>query len=1205
MSYSSRDAFKGLMERYAQRDSQKRSDITSIPSSASASDTSISFRNASGNSGEFRQPSAFYKQRCDSTDSIRTQSERFDKTELMSIPDESTHTYSCNPESSVSLYVRLNIMRRAIQIMLNDPAMLEENKAEGPLKRIKGSLTSDALHISHLKHNVSKSINKSNEIYNSNDEDPDKGSNRNNDDDDDVNNNKTGNNTNHNDENAITIPKRRSITKRNSPAAALEAFVVNSRDEAPLRPVALERAASIAAIPYKSTTMASQPKFSPFKDDFSFNKEKKEEKSKHNKEVLQGLLNVLDDTLEEKSMSNASKLYKMSLLNIDKLDIIPEANSNDGNLTDNEKNILLKKTLLDSLAEPFVEFHRENAMNPKHDMYQKMNEQELNINMSEVVTQYRYNRVLHPFTSGKNSAPQAIFTCSDQHPWGFKAANDLACLTFGINKNVLRALTLLDLIHSDCRNFVLNKLMSVEEDQGIVFAGELIAIVQPNSDIKDGLIWATIWARKIKGSLVCVFEKVPCDYVDVMLNLDDFSVESINDTTGLLSNLDPHDDSDISGEDITKKTVKFASEVHDVKRISKSLSKLIIDIHNESNNGSVPLSIRVSEEINKRRYFTLNHSNFNIPCAVSSSVLENELKLKIHSAPYQVGLFIVERENLGLISCNKSISKNMFGYHSSEIYGKSIEILIPNIKKILDYIHHNYPVLDFKASANRGLVLTEHFFRKVIAEMEGDPGSFYNSVGLDACHNDGSIIKVDLQLRVLDENVFLLWISQTRDLLFENYETNPSQLSMLKESEVSVVSSRSSSTSSKKPSYLSDETFKKLDELAIEDDSAIDPKCGDVEDIQRISDEQIAKKVIGGAVDMISRNNSEVDQALITDPIVRENIELAKMYTKNKSEFVKEGNFKLDEEMIIKIVNTELPELSTEAGNNAPEKILEALNIKEPIVIGAEKRKKKYSDFVVLQKMGEGAYGKVNLCIHKEKKYIVVIKMIFKERILVDTWVRDRKLGTIPSEIQILATINKKPHENILGLLDFFEDEEYYYLETPPHGEAGSVDLFDIIEFKTNMTEFEAKLIFKQIVSGIKHLHDQGIVHRDIKDENVIVDSKGFIKLIDFGSAAYVKSGPFDVFVGTIDYAAPEVLGGNPYAGKPQDIWAIGILLYTIIFKENPFYNIDEILEGELRFAEEHKVSQSCTELISMILNRDLSKRPTIDDICEHAWLQI
>lgn len=89
--------------------------------------------------------------------------------------------------------------------------------------------------------------------------------------------------------------------------------------------------------------------------------------------------------------------------------------------------------------------------------------------------------------------------------------------------------------------------------------------------------------------------------------------------------------------------------------------------------------------------------------------------------------------------------------------------------------------------------------------------------------------------------------------------------------------------------------------------------------------------------------------------------------------------------------------------------------------IGSQKRIKKFSDFTILQVMGEGAYGKVNLCIHNKEHYIVVIKMIFKERILVDTWVRDRKLGTIPSEIQIMATLNKNSQENILKLLDFLK----------------------------------------------------------------------------------------------------------------------------------------------------------------------------------------
>lgn len=98
----------------------------------------------------------------------------------------------------------------------------------------------------------------------------------------------------------------------------------------------------------------------------------------------------------------------------------------------------------------------------------------------------------------------------------------------------------------------------------------------------------------------------------------------------------------------------------------------------------------------------------------------------------------------------------------------------------------------------------------------------------------------------------------------------------------------------------------------------------------------------------------------------------------------------------------------------------------------------------------------------------------------------------------------------------FFEDEVNYYIEMAPHGLPG-MDLFDYIELRANMDEAEARSIFVQVAHAISFLHTKAlVVHRDIKDENVILDGEGNIKLIDFGSAAYIKSGPFDVFVGTI-----------------------------------------------------------------------------------------
>lgn len=1044
---------------------------------------------------------------------------------------------------------------------------------------------------------------------------------------------------------------------------------------------------------------------------------------------LISLLDLLNETLENNTSEKATDLHMLSLYNINKL-ILDEdrentqsplnstSNTNLNNISDENKHTKkLKKILLDSLAEPFFERNvsiEESLLEDEvtlqrglDDFVAARNENGSNTTMNTAINsakpQQDYGRILHTFTSAKNSAPQAIFTCSQQHPWQFKAANDLACLIFGISKNVLKALTLLDLIHTDSRNFVIHKLLSTE-DQELVFTGEIIGIVQPGA-ANNGLIWASFWAKRKNGLLVCVFEKVPCDYVDVMLDINTFEVESVMNKNNLLrdsaavsdneeelneplspriggklmttpiigKHLPPqfhlgtgspsssastsgfNTDSENETSDTTqidnnnglfvnkaknKKTVKFANRYQNMKLISNSLAKLIDDVKNgtvyDSDDSSLSMAERICNHINSSRYFTLNQSTSNIPCAVSCSILESQLKLKIHSLPYQAGLFVIDSHTLQLISFNKSISKNMFGHHLFELIDKSITDIIPSFKNIMDFIGKAHPDLNITSPKNRGMVLTEHFFRKMQAEMEGTPKSFYSSTGIYGRHVDGSKIKVDFQLRVLNSSYAFVWITHSRDVAFDDYIANPSQLKMLKENELSYMSSSGSSVASSKKSSIKASVSELKD--GISHITLEDRQSESVESVPSNIDTKISYKVqnmsttsTASSFDEAGPHGTTILPSIPTEVEIKNR--LSQLYPTDKSQFVKDGNFKVDKTSIISQISatptpvsgidtnfSQLEQTSSEQDKTVDNPV-GALNRGASLVggfpsttflrrpaknIGAFKHSIKFSDFIILQKMGEGAYGKVNLCMHKKEKYIVVIKMIFKERILVDTWVRDRKLGTIPSEIQIMATLNKQPHANILALLDFFEDDDYYYIETPVHGETGCIDLFDLIELKTNMTEYEAKLIFKQVVSGLKHLHDQGIVHRDIKDENVIVDSKGFVKLIDFGSAAYVKSGPFDVFVGTIDYAAPEVLSGDPYEGKPQDIWAIGILLYTIVFKENPFYNIDEILEGDLKFnSDSNDVSQECIDLVAKILNRKVRDRPNIEDIFNDKWLII
>ncbi|KAI9249621.1 kinase-like domain-containing protein [Sporodiniella umbellata] len=262
-------------------------------------------------------------------------------------------------------------------------------------------------------------------------------------------------------------------------------------------------------------------------------------------------------------------------------------------------------------------------------------------------------------------------------------------------------------------------------------------------------------------------------------------------------------------------------------------------------------------------------------------------------------------------------------------------------------------------------------------------------------------------------------------------------------------------------------------------------------------------------------------------------------------------------------------------------------------------------DYVVVSTLGEGAYGTAKLAYRKDDPSMtkMVIKCIAKSRIVVDSWIRDRKLGLIPLEIHILKKLKDNPQPNCCSIDSYMEDEDYYFAIMELHGER-SLDLFDYIELNEKANETAIKKIFLQISKAVEHIHRLNIVHRDIKDENILLDETGCVHLIDFGSAAYFREGrKFDTFGGTLDYCAPEILKGMSYEGPPQDIWSLGTLLYTMIYRENPFYNVDEILEHDLRVP--YVLSEDSLDLIQHMLNRDVKDRYTIDQVLSHPWFNI
>ncbi|KAI9088834.1 kinase-like domain-containing protein [Phlyctochytrium arcticum] len=169
-----------------------------------------------------------------------------------------------------------------------------------------------------------------------------------------------------------------------------------------------------------------------------------------------------------------------------------------------------------------------------------------------------------------------------------------------------------------------------------------------------------------------------------------------------------------------------------------------------------------------------------------------------------------------------------------------------------------------------------------------------------------------------------------------------------------------------------------------------------------------------------------------------------------------------------------------------------------------------------------------------------------------------------------------------------------------------SMDLFECIEQHDRLSESQARFVFRQIISAIKHLHALGIVHRDIKDENILVDEQFRVKLIDFGSAAFIPQQPtaklFDRFLGTIQYASPEILRGEKYRGPEAEIWALGCCLYIMLNGEVPFTTPQQAAHHAYSFPK-HRISLECLDLLDTMLEKKPSRRGTIHDVANHPWL--
>ena len=266
------------------------------------------------------------------------------------------------------------------------------------------------------------------------------------------------------------------------------------------------------------------------------------------------------------------------------------------------------------------------------------------------------------------------------------------------------------------------------------------------------------------------------------------------------------------------------------------------------------------------------------------------------------------------------------------------------------------------------------------------------------------------------------------------------------------------------------------------------------------------------------------------------------------------------------------------------------------------KEEKKYPksnlDFYLYgREIGCGAFGKVNLALHIGSGRLVAIKIFTKEKLKTE-----RKIRKVRNEINILSKLR---HPFINQILDTFETEKYVFIVM----EYICADLLSFIRKREKLSENISKIIFKQIIEGLKYINKKKIVHRDIKLDNILIDLDNTVKICDFGVSKRISEDELMIdHCGTPGYISPEIYKNKGYEGFQCDIWSAGVTLYYMLSGNQPFraYSIKEmeikVIKGE--FEEIKDISNEANDLIKKMLVVDPEKRIKINEILNHPWLK-